>query len=124
MYCWEGHLVVLLRLLVLERAARGGEERLLERLGAVAALELVDRLQGEQLAVVEDPDPVREGLGLVEVVRAEQDRRVVDLPDLADEVLHLELRPRVEARRGLVEEQEDRLRQECAGKRDLLLHSA
>ena len=45
--------------------------------GAVAALELVDRLEAEQLAVVEDPDPVGERLGLGEVVRAEQDRRVV-----------------------------------------------
>ena len=46
------------------------------------------------------------------------------LADLADEVLHLELRARVEARRRLVEQQQDRLRQERAGERDLLLHPA
>jgi hypothetical protein len=44
--------------------------------------------------------------------------------DLADEVLYLELRARVEAGRGLVEEEQDRLRQERAGERDLLLHPA
>ena len=48
----------------------------------------------------------------------------MDLPDLADEVLHLELRARVEARRRLVEQEQDRLRQERACERDLLLHAA
>ena len=122
--CGAGHyFLVLLALLVLERLPGRGEERLFERLGVVAPLELVDGLEGEQPAVVEDADPVRERFRLVEVVRAEQDRRVVRLPDLADEVLDLELRARVEPGRGLVEEQEDRLRQERAGERDLLLHA-
>src|SRR5881397_3269811 len=40
------------------------------------------------------------------VVRAEEDRRVVRVADLADELLHLELRARVEAGRGLVQQQE------------------
>ena len=74
--------------------------------GRVAALQVVGRLEREQLAAVEDPDPVGERLGLVQVVRAEQDRGVVRAADLADEVLHLELRARVEARRRLVQEQD------------------
>ena len=100
------------------------EERLLERLGAVARLELVGRLEAEQLAVVEDPDAVREGLGLGEVVRAEQDGRVVLGAHLADELLHLLLRARVEAGGRLVEQEQDRRGQEGARERDLLLHPA
>ena len=89
-----------------ERRAGRGEERLLERLGAVAPLQLVDGLEAEQLAPVEDPDAVGERLGLGHVVRAEQDRRVVRGPHLADELLHLELRARVEPGRRLVEQQQ------------------
>ena len=43
---------------------------------------------------------------------------------LADELLHLELRARVEARRRLVEQEQDRRGQQRAGERDLLLHAA
>src|SRR6266550_2238831 len=74
---------------VLEGVTAGGEERLLQRLSAVAPLQLVGRLQAEQLAVVEDPDAVGEGFGLGQVVRAEQDGGVVLSPHLADELLHL-----------------------------------
>src|SRR6266513_2547708 len=62
---------------VLEGVAARGEERLLQSGRVVAGLQLVGRLQAEQLAVVEDPDTVGEGLGLGQVVRAEQDGRVV-----------------------------------------------
>ena len=85
-------------------------------------LRVLGRLEGEQLPAVEDADALGEHLGLVEVVRAEQDRRVVRLADLADELLHLELRARVEARRRLVEQKENRRRQQRASERDLLLH--
>ena len=44
--------------------------------------------------------------------------------DLADELLHLELRARVEPRRRLVEQQQDGRRQERPRERDLLLHPA
>ena len=45
-------------------------------------------------------------------------------PDLADELLHLELGARVEPGRRLVEEQEHGRREERARERDLLLHPA
>jgi hypothetical protein len=48
----------------------------------------------------------------------------VDGSHLADELLHLELRARVEAGGRLVEEQEDGRGQERARERDLLLHPA
>ena len=90
-------LLVVVLLFLFEAAAGGGEEGLLERPSAVAALEVGGRLEHEQLAAVEDADAVGEGLGLGEVVRAEQDRRVVPGLELADEVLDLELRARVQA---------------------------
>src|SRR3970040_451558 len=68
-----------------EPPAGGREERLLERRGAVAALEVLRRLEREQTPAVEDADPLREAFGLVQVVGAEEDRRVVGRTDLADE---------------------------------------
>ncbi len=82
-------------------------EGFLERFGVVAVLDLVRRLQAEEPAAVEDADAVGENLRFAQVVRAEQDRRVVRSPDLADEVLNLELRPWIEAGRRLVQEEQD-----------------
>ena len=78
---------------------------LLERVGVVAALEIFRGLECKQAAPIEDADALRESLSLGEVVRAEQDGRVVGRADLADELLHLELRARVEPRRRLVEKE-------------------
>ena len=69
--------VFVLAFLGLELASGGGEERLLERLDAEAPLHVLDRLEEEQPAAVEQPDPVGERLRLGHVVRAEEDRRVV-----------------------------------------------
>src|SRR5947208_3246256 len=120
------HLAVLVVFLVvgLERPAGGVEERLLQRRRAEAALEGVGRLEREQPPAVEDPDPLGQRLRLGEVMCAEQDRRVVARPDLADELLHLELRARVEAGRRLVEQQDDRGREQGPRESDLLLHAS
>ena len=59
----------------------------------------------------DEPARVAEGtakLGLAHVVRAEDDRRVVRGPDLADEILYLELRLGVEPGGRLVEQEEYR----------------
>src|ERR1043166_2740562 len=56
---------------VLEGVAARGEERLLEGRRAVARLQLVGRLEAEQVAVVEDPDAIGQRFGLGQVVRAE-----------------------------------------------------
>src|SRR4029453_16321736 len=109
---------------VLEGVAAGGEERLLEGRRVVAALERVRRLEAEELAIVEDADSVSEALGLGQVVRAEQDGRVMLGAHLADELLHLLLGARVEAGRRLVQQQQDRRGQQRARERDLLLHAA
>jgi hypothetical protein len=73
---------------------------------------------------VEDPGAVRQRLGFIQIVGAQEDGRVVRAADLADEVLHLELGARIEPGRRLVEEQEDGRRQERTRERDLLLHAA
>jgi len=62
---------------VLEGVAAGGEERLLQRLGLEPPLQLLHLLEHEQPPAVENADPVGEDLGLVQVVGAQQDRRVV-----------------------------------------------
>src|SRR4029077_7266793 len=91
---------------ILEGVAAGGEERLLQGGRVVAGLQLVGRLQAEQLAVVEDPDAVGEALGLGQVVRAEQDGGIVLGAHLTDELLHLLLGARVEAGGRLVQQQQ------------------
>src|SRR6266480_5637070 len=114
----------ILVLLVLECPAGRGEECFFERLRAVLLLQKLSGTESDQLAPVEDADAVREHLGLSEVVRAEQDRRVVGRPHVANEVLHLELRARIEPGRRLVEQEQDRGGEQSARERDLLLHSS
>src|SRR5262245_9917014 len=87
-------------------------------------LERIGCLEGDQLAAIDDPHPVGECVSLGHVVRTEQDRRVVYDADLADKLLDLELGARIEAGRRLVEQKQDRRRQQSTGKRDLLLHAA
>src|SRR6266516_4720550 len=108
---------------VLEGVAAGREERLLERLRSVPRLQLGSRLETQQRAAVEDADPVGERLRLCQVVRAEEDGRVVLGPHLANELLHLLLRARVQPRGRLVEQKQDRCGQQGARERDLLLHA-
>src|SRR5262245_65916846 len=69
-------------------------------------LERIGRLECEQLAAIDDPHPVGECVCLGHVVRTEQDRRVVYVSDLPDELLDLELGARVEPGRRLVEQEQ------------------
>ena len=68
-------------------------------------LQLARRALGDDLAAVDHGDPVGELVGLVEVLRAEQDRGALR-DERADDVPDLVARARVEARRRLVEEHE------------------
>ena len=74
-----------------------------ERAGADRRLQLGGRALGDHLAVIDHRDALRQLVGLVEVLRAEEDRRALarqrpdDAPDLVS-------RARIEAGRGLVEE--------------------
>ena len=93
-------------------------------LGPNAGLELVHGALGDQAAVVEQSDARAQPLCLVEVVRRQDDRRVVLIADLLDERLDLELRAWVETRRRLVQQKEHGACQEGARDGYLLLHAA
>src|SRR5205814_6661960 len=76
----------------------------------------------DDTAAGEDGDRAAQALRLGQVVRREDDRRVVRLTELLDERLDVELRTWIETGRRLVEEEERGTRQECTSDRDLLLH--
>ena len=61
-------------------ALLGIEQAHVQRAGADRRLELAGRALGDHLAVVDHGDPVGELVGLVEVLRAEQDRRPLGRP--------------------------------------------
>ena len=67
------------------------------------ALQLRGRALGDQPAAVEDPDPVGEVVGLVEVLRGQQHRHAVG-DQLADDRPQVATAARVETGRRLVEE--------------------
>ena len=68
-------------------------------------LELAARALGDDLAVVDDRDAVGELVGLVEVLRGEQHGRALG-DEHAHDLPHLVAAARIEAGRGLVEEQQ------------------
>ena len=91
-------------------AASSGVRRCLEgELDDVIAPEpgdqLAGRALGDDLAVVDDRDPVAEPLGLVHVMSG-QDDRAAAVAEVADHVPELPAGLRVQAGRRLVEEQE------------------
>ena len=73
---------------------------------------------------MEDPDAVGEASRLVEVVRRQQDRRVVLVAQIPNEGLDLALAADIQTGRRLVEQQKHRRGQERSRDRDLLLHPA
>ena len=87
-----------------------------QRAAADRRLELARRPLGDHVAAVDDGDPRRELVGLVEVLRAQQDGRPLG-DERADDLPHLVARARVQARRRLVEEQQ--LRRDDDARRDV-----
>ena len=77
----------------------------LDPLAAELRLELVRRAARDDLAVVDDGDRVGQLVGLLEVLRRQQERRAL-ADEVADDVPHPEPAARVEAGRRLVEEQQ------------------
>ena len=86
-------------------APRGVDQLDVQMRVADALLEVVRRALGDDVPAVDDADAVGELLGLLEVLRREEDRRavVVEQPHLAPE---RGAARRVQARRRLVEEQD------------------
>ena len=79
----------------------------LEALAADAVLELVGRALGDHAAAVDHGDEVGQAVGLVEVLRGQQHRRALGHQPF-DRRPHLQAAARVQAGRGLVEEEHRR----------------
>ena len=77
--------------------------------------ESAGRVESDDLAGMDDRDPVAESLGLVDVVGREQDRDLVAVAQVSDHLEQLVADARVEADRRLVEEQHLGLGDERAG---------
>ena len=86
-------------------------------------LQLVGGAFGDDPAVVEDRDPIRELVGLVEVLGGEEDGDAA-AGELADVVPHLPAAARVEPGRGLVEEDHPRRADQCHGQVEPAAHPA
>ena len=95
----------------------------LHDLAADLVLELVGGSQGDHGADVDHGDPVRELIGLFEVLGGEQQGGAFVL-QLTDEVPHVDPAPRVEARRRLVEEQDLRTPHQARGQVQPPAHAA
>ena len=110
-----------------EQFRRGLERRdvlhvQLEHVCAHARLELARRAVRDHLAVVDDDDVVGELVGLVEVLGREQHGGAVG-DELADEAPDVVARLRVEARRGLVEDQQARAADEARAEVEPAAHA-
>ena len=79
-----------------------------DRVGADRLLELLRRAEREDLAVIHDADAVAELVGLLHVVRR-QDDRLAGVVQAADDLPEADPALRVEAGGGLVEEQDRRV---------------
>ena len=95
----------------------------LDPLAADLRLELVGGAAGDDLAVVDDGDRVGQLVGLLEVLRRQQERRAL-ADEAADDVPHPEPAARVEARRRLVQEQEPRPPDQGAAEVEPAAHAA
>ena len=84
----------------------------------------VGRALGDDLAVVDDADPVGELVGLLEVLRGEEDRHAELLVEPAHLVPHARPAHRVEPGGRLVEEQDVGVVHERGGEVEASLHAA
>ena len=103
--------------------AGGVGERELEALAADLPFELVGGALGDDPAVVDDDDLVREQVGLLEVLRREQQRGAAG-DELLDDVPHVGAPARVEARGRLVEEEHRRVGHEGTRQVEASTHAA
>ena len=90
---------------------------------ADAGLELGRRAVGDVAPVVEHDDVVGEPVGLVEVLRREQDGRAVT-DQVAQHVPQIAAAPRIETGGRLVEEQHGRVGHQAGGEIELAAHAA
>jgi hypothetical protein len=87
-------------------------------------LQLGRRSLGDDLALVDDPDPVREDVGLLEVLRRQEDRHTGLAAHQSHLVPDVRAALRIEARRRLVEEEDARAVDEGEREVEPSLHPA
>src|SRR6266540_5916991 len=114
---------------VVEALTGQGHEYILHRGAAVLAalradraLQPLGRIKRDDLAVVDNRDPVAQPVGLIHIVGRQEHSCLVIAAHPQDEALHILLGTRIEAGRRLVEQQQQRRGQQAARDRDLLLH--
>ena len=94
-----------------------------QRLAADDALEPVRRVVGDHAAVVDDRDLVGERVGLLEVLRGQQDGRAV-VDEVAHDAPHVLALGGVQAGRRLVQEDDRRAADEAGGEVEAAAHAA
>ena len=103
-----------------QRPGRRRTEGEAERgLASVGRDEGRDRIEGDEAPVVDDGDPVAQGLGLLHVVGG-QDHRLTALADVTHDVPHGQARLRVEGGGQLVEEEQLGIMNQGQGDEDTL----
>ena len=107
----------------LEDAFRGAVDADRDDVAGDLPLELVGGALGHDLALVDDREAVGEGVGLLEVVGRQEDRRA-QRSEVADLLPHAGAGLRVEARRRLVEEQHSRPMDDPQADVEPALHAA
>ncbi len=104
-------------------ALRGILQPNLEAVAADLSLQVVRRSLGDQPAAVDDGDPMGQMVGLVEVLRRQEDGRAVG-DERLDHVPEREAAAQVEPGRRLVEEDDGRAGHERAGEVEAPAHAA
>ena len=108
---------------VVDGVAGERQEHVVERLSAGLGLELGGRALGDQAPAVEQPDGVGELVGLLEVLRGEEDRHAVG-EQLADDLPQVAAAARVEPGGRFVEEDQPRTADQRHGEVEPALHAA
>ena len=91
---------------------------MLERVRLCLCLEFRRRSLGDDSAVVDDRDPVRDAIGFIHVMRREEDRDPLGLVQVLDVSPELIAALRIESQRGFVEKEDLRGVQEPARDRE------
>ena len=94
-----------------------------QRVGVVGGAQAVGGVAGDHAAAADQADVLAQLLGLLEVVRGQQDRRALGV-QAADVAPQLEPQLEVDARRRLVEDHELGLVHERAGEQEAAAHAA
>jgi hypothetical protein len=86
-------------------------------------LELTGGALGDFSTAIDDDDSPSQGVGFIEVLRGQQDGRSLS-DEVADRIPHLDAIARVETRRGLVEEEQCRSRDEAGREIETAAHAS